>query len=70
MEFWNRCVSAQSKSEVRNRITAGRTFSGKSYNHCKIGSRQTDETKKKIGAKKLSAAIRIKELAIWLMLDL
>ena len=50
-EFCNRCVSAQSKSEVRNRITAGRTFSGKSYNHCKIGSRQTDETKKKIGAK-------------------
>lgn len=49
-EFCNKCVSAQSRSEVRNRITAGRTSSGKSYNHCKIGSKQSDETKKKIGA--------------------
>lgn len=49
-KFCNVCRDAQSRNEVRNKITAGRTSSGKSYNQCKIGSKQAEETKKKIGA--------------------
>ena len=50
-EFCNKCSDAQSRSEVRNKITAGRTSSGKSYNQCKVGSKHSEESKKKIGEK-------------------
>lgn len=47
--FCKVCRDAQSKNEVRIKITAGRTASGNNYNQCKIGSKHSEETKKKIG---------------------